>query len=463
MSTREMNGTNETSKPLLFCLDKSNNSNLKQYLSNFSTRYFTDGKYLIKSVLLNKKTEFNASALVLTGDNNAIKEILTNEHCHELKIFIFCQNFTRQIFEPLINESKSPDNIIGLFTTYEDLKDALEDVLVQPTCNRQLIRFITGNLESYLWYIFLKETSFKIKPGPSKQLIDIADVNRKIEYDPLITLYTLRSSILNLSQRKISDKKIFYGTVLKKSLIENLQSNINNLISFNSFVHLQGHNRVQEARHQSVQCCSRRNDECSVIFELESADQPTFKIIRVFLSNHDMNLWIVQLVGTHECVKLSKQFSYFKQISMTSTFCQQPEVLFGQILIEMNEIDIAHKYFFEILIKQYDRLEKNYKTLNQLWENEKKYAEVVVHMATEFQQIKMASSLNKTTNKESNEMTFLESDLDSTWETPIALQDISKIQDLLTPISYQVDQILCGKIVKPQTTSIPKKPCCPLL
>ncbi|CAF4282002.1 unnamed protein product, partial [Rotaria sordida] len=195
-----MNTTNEISKPLLFCLDKSNNSNLKQHLYNFSIRFFNNSKYLIKNILLNKTTEFKPLALILTGDFNSIKEILTNQHCYTIKIFIFCQNFTRQIYEPLMIESKSINHIIGLFTTLDDLKDALEDILIQSIYNRQLIRFITGNLETYLWYEFLKEISFKINTDYSKQSIDISIINRQIEYDPLISLYTLRSSIRNLSQ-----------------------------------------------------------------------------------------------------------------------------------------------------------------------------------------------------------------------------------------------------------------------
>ena len=42
----------------------------------------------------------------------------------KMKIFIYCQNFARQIYEPLMIESKSVANIIGLFTTIDDLKDA---------------------------------------------------------------------------------------------------------------------------------------------------------------------------------------------------------------------------------------------------------------------------------------------------------------------------------------------------
>ncbi|CAF1103571.1 unnamed protein product [Rotaria sordida] len=456
-----MNTTNEISKPLLFCLDKSNNSNLKQHLYNFSIRFFNNSKYLIKNILLNKTTEFKPLALILTGDFNSIKEILTNQHCYTIKIFIFCQNFTRQIYEPLMIESKSINHIIGLFTTLDDLKDALEDILIQPIYNRQLIRFITGNLETYLWYEFLKEISFKIDTDYSKQSIDISIINRQIEYDPLISLYTLRSSIRNLSQRKISDKKIFYGNVIKKNLIEKLQLNINNIISFNSFIHLQGYNRIQDARHQSIQCCSRRYDEVSIIFELESADQPTFKIIRVFHSNHDLNLWIVQLIGTHECIKLSKQFSHIKHTTITLTQWQQPEILFGQILIEMNEIDKAYTYFFHILIKQYDQLNKIYMIANQLWQNDKKYTEAIAYIATEFQQIKSINSSNKNINKDKDELTDIESEIDSTWETPIALQDINKINDLLAPISYQIDQVLTHGNLSKRSRSANQ--CCSLL
>ncbi len=450
-----MNTTNESTKPLVFCLDKSNNSNLKQCLYNFSTRFFNDGKYLIKSILLSKKTEFIPTALILTGDCNSIKEILTNQHSHSLKTFIFCQNFTRLKYEPLMNESKSIDHIIGLFTTTEDLKDALENALIKPIHNRQLIRFITNDLEAYLWYEFLKETSFKIDTVPSKQSIDVSTINRQIEYDPLIPLYTLRSSIRNLSQRTPASKKIFYGSVIKKDFIEKLESNVNNIISFNSFIHLQGHTRTIDARHQSLQCCSRRNDEVPIIFELELADQPTFKIIRVFNSNNDINLWIVQLVGTHECVKIAKQFSHVKRTtSSLGQWQQQPEILFGQILMAMNELDKAYMYFFQIIINQYDQLNKIYTKANQLWDQEKKYSEAVDHIAIEFQQIKSLTSLNKTTNKVNEELTYHESELDSTWEAPIALQDASKISDLLSPISYRVDQVLCGETIPKISTTI---------
>jgi hypothetical protein len=453
-----------TTKPLIFCLDKSNNSNLKQCLYNFSPRFFTDGKYLIKSILLNKKTEFIPSAILLTGDYNTIKEILTNSHCHSIKIFIFCQNFTRQVYEPFMNESKLNENIIGLFTIIDDLKYALEDILINSIHNRQLIRFITNNLDSYLWYEFLKETSYKIHTVLPKQTIDIAIINRQIEYDPLITLYTLRSSIRNLSQRTISHKKIFYGTVIKKDLIEKFQLNINNIISFNSFIHLEGHNRSLDARHQSLQCCSRRFDEVSIIFELESANQPTFKIIRIFNLNDDINLWVIQLIGTHECVKISKQFSHVKRTTTSLIQWEQPEILFGQILIEMNEIDIAYKYFFEIFINQYDQLNKIYTKTKELWINNENYIEAINIIATEFQQIKsiISSSSNKIINQGNEELTYLESEFDSTWDQPIALLDDSKINDLLAPISYRVDQVLCRENIPKTSTSTSARRRCTL-
>ena len=431
-----MNTTNEQTKPLIFCLDKSDNSNLKRCLYNFSTRFFHDGKSLIKSLLLNKKTEFLPSSVILTGDVNTIKEILINQHIQKIKIFIFCQNFTRQNYELFMMESKFNAHIIGLFTTNEDLTDALEDILIKPIHNRQLIRFVTDNLDSYLWYDFLKQTSFKIDTTSSKQSIDIASINRQIEYDPLITLYTLRSPIRNLSHRTPTNKKIFYGTVLKKDIIEQLQSNIDNLISFNSFIHLQGSNRSLDARQQSLQCCSRCYDEVSVLFELELSDQPTFKIIRIFNSNDAFNLWIVQLVGTHECVKISKQFSRVKSLSTSLIQYQQPEILFGQILIEMKEINKAYMYFFQILINQHDQLSSIYTKVNDLWIKEENYSQAIQYIANEFQKI-------KTNNKGTDELTYLESEFDSTWETPIALQDANKINDLLPPISYRVDQVLC--------------------
>jgi hypothetical protein len=147
-----MNTTNESPKPLIFCLDKSNNSNLKQCLYNFSPRFFNDGKTLLKSLVLNKKTDIPPSGIILTGDVNSMKDILINQHIQSLKIFLFCQNFMRQNYELFMIEFKSIDHIMGLFTTNEDLKNALEDILIKPIHHRQLIRFITNNLDSYLWY-----------------------------------------------------------------------------------------------------------------------------------------------------------------------------------------------------------------------------------------------------------------------------------------------------------------------
>ncbi|UJR32882.1 hypothetical protein I4U23_020343 [Adineta vaga] len=438
-----------TSKPLVFCLDKSNNSNLKQCLYNFTTRFFTDGKYLIKSIIVNAKTEFLPVALVLTGDYHSIKDIITDARSHSMKSFIFCQNSNRQTYESLMKDST--DQIIGIFTLIEDLKDALDDILLKPIAERQLIRLITNNLESYLWYEFLKQTALKIDTVSPKQTIDIPNINRQIEFDPYLTLYTLRSTIRELNQQTSAHKKIIYGTVIKRDIIDMLQLNINNLIAFNSFVHLQGQNRTLDAHHQALQCCSRRYNEVSVIFELELADQPIFKIIRVFHSTNDKNLWIVQLVGTHECVKVSKQFSHTKLTTTSLSQWKQPEILFGQILIAMNEIDKAYSYFFDIIINRYDQLSKIYTTIHQLWMQEKKYTEVIDLIATEFQQIKPNNTLNKNTNKNKDEFTYLESEFDSTWETPIALQDEKKINELLTPISYQVDHVL----FKPKTTNPP--------
>jgi Tol biopolymer transport system component len=208
-----------------------------------------------------------------------------------------------------------------------------------------------------------------------------------------------------------------------------------------------------------LQCCSRRNDEASIIFELELADQPTFKIIRVFNSNDNMNLWVVQLIGTHECVKLSKQFSHIKRDTIPSlTQWPQPEILFGQILIEMNEIDKAYTYFFQILINQYDRLNKIYAKANELWKQDKKYTEAVDCIATEFQQIKSTTSSNKT----QEELTYLESEFDSTWESPIALQDVNKVNDLLAPISYRVDQVLFKESTMNLTTTTSTRRRCTL-
>ncbi|CAF0989775.1 unnamed protein product [Adineta steineri] len=448
-----MTTTIDQTKPLVFCLDKSTNSNLKRCLFNFTTRFFADGKYLLKSIVLNEKSEFMPLALILNGDYNSVQEILSKQKNSLIKIFIFCQNFNRQIYEPFMKESNSSTHIIGLFTTIEDLQDTLENILIKQVHNRQLIRFITDNLETYLWYEFLKQTSMNIDTVPSKQSIDIPIINRQMEYNPLITLYTLRSSIRNLVQKTSANKKIFYGSVTKKNLIEKLESNINNLISFNSFIHLQGHSRTVDARHQSLQCCSRCNDEVSIIFELELADQPTFKIIRVFNSNDKNNLWIVQLVGTNECVKLSKQFSYTKRT--TSSLCQwqQPEILFGHILLAMNEIDEAYNFFFQILINQYDQLSKIFTTANKLWIEEQKYNEAIDQIATEFQQIKSITSTSRTTNRGTDEITYLESEFDSTWETPIALEDGKKINDLLPPISYRVDHILSKESIPKLSTT----------
>ncbi|CAF0982408.1 unnamed protein product [Adineta ricciae] len=453
-----------TGKPLVFCLDKSNNSNLKQCLNNFTPRFFTDSKYLLKSIVVNAKAEFIVSALILTGDFYTIKDILFNPHCHSMKSFVFCQNLTRQTYESLMKDSA--DRIIGLFTTIEDLKDALEDVLIKPIAERQLIRLITNNLESYLWYEFLKQTAAKIDTVPLKQPVDVANVNRQIEFDPLLTLYKLRSSIRDLKQRTSAQKKVFYGTVVKKELIDALVSNTNNLMSFNSFVHLQGHTRALDARHQSLQCCSRRSNEVSVLFELELADQPTFKIIRIFNSANDKDLWVVQLVGTHECVKVSKQFSRSKLMTSLLSQWEQPEILFGQILVAMNEINKAYSYFFDTIINRYDQLSKIYTNVHRLWEEEQKYNEVVDLIATEFRQIKPLNALNKNTIKRKEETTYLESEFDSTWETPIALQDEKKINDLLPPISYRVDNVLCKpstlQLALPSSSLSTSKRCCTL-
>jgi hypothetical protein len=450
---------NEVTKPLVFCLDKSTNSSLKQCFYNFSPRFFTDGKYLIKSILLSKKSEFIPLAIVLTGDFHSVKEIVTNAQSQTIKIFIFCQNFTRQNYESL---SKLNDHIMGLFTTNDDLKDALEDILIKPIHHRQLIRFITGNLDEYLWYELLKETSMKIDTVPPKQQIDVSNINRQIEYDPLVTLYTLRSPIRNLSERAISHKKIFYGTVIKKDFIEKFQSNLNNLISFNSFIQHQGHNRSVDARHQSLQCCSRRADEVSILFELEFADQPTFKIIRIFNSNDDVNLWIVQLIGTHECVKIAKQFSHLKRTTTPLIQCQRPEILFGQILIEMNEIEHAHRFFFEIFVNQYDQLNHIYTKAKDLWEKDENYIESIRLIEMEFQHIKSKKLENKITNQNKEEVTYFESEFDSIWDPPIALEDANKINDLLAPISYRVDQVLCRPDIPKPLPSTPSRRRCTL-
>lgn len=445
-----------TTKPLVFCLDKSLNSELKQCMYNFTSRFFTEGKQLLKSILVNKKTEFIPAALVLNSDYHTIKDILTNAHSRQIKIFIFCSNSSRQSYESFMLDTKLNDHIIGLFTTIDDLKNALNDILLQTINNRELVRFVTDNLDLYLWYEFLKETALKVSTNLLKQTIDIPYVNRQIEYDPLISLYTLRSSIRNLSQRTAPHKKIFYGTVMRKDVIEKFQSNINNIISFNSFVQLQGHHRSLDARHQSLQCSSRRFDEASIIFELESADQPTFKIIRVFNSNDDMNLWIVQLIGTHECVKLVKQFSHIKRRTTPLIQWQQPEILFGQILIHMNEIDQAYRFFFDIFINQYDQLNNIYTKAKDLWGKDGDYNQTVNMIAEGFQHIKA----NVTTNQGKDELTYFESELDSTWESPIALLDASKVNDLLAPISYRVDQVLCRvDIPKPPPSSTTRRRC----
>jgi hypothetical protein len=50
-------------------------------------------------------------------------------------------------------------------------------------------------------------------------------------------------------------------------------------------------------------------------------------------------------------------------------------------------------------------------------------------------------------------LTYLESEFDSTWDPPIALLDNSKVNDLLAPISYRVDQVLCGGSIPNPSTS----------
>ena len=447
-----------TSKPVVFCLDKSTNSILKQCLYNFSPRFFTDGKYLLKSVLLSKKTEYLPLALILTGDYHSIKDIVTNSHTQSIKIFIFCPNLSRQTYEPLMIHSNSSVHLMGLFTIIEDLRDALENTLINTTHRRQLIRFITDNLDSYLWYELLKETSMKIETVPPKQPIDIANINRQIEYNPFLTLYTLRSSIRYLSEQSITHKKIFYGTVIHKDLIDKFQSNLNNIIVFNSFVQHQGHHRTLDARHQSLQCCSRSPDEVSIVFELESATQPTYKIIRIFNSNDESNLWIVQLIGTHECVKLVKQFSHVKRSSSLSMQWQRPEMLFGYLLIEMNEIEQARRFFLETLVNQYDRLNEIYTKVKDLWEKDGNYREAIGLITMEFEQIKL-----KKTNQTHEELTYMESEFDSIWDPPIALTDANKISDLLAPISYRVDQVLFGRDLPKSSTNAPSRRRCTLL
>ena len=451
-----------TPKPLVFCLDKSSNSILKQCFYNFAPRFFTDGKYLLKSILLSKKSEFIPSALVLTGDYHSVKDIVTNSYTQSIKSFIFCQNLSRQTYESLMTGSNSSGHIMGLFTVVDDLRDALEDLLIAPVHRRQLIRFITDNLDSYLYYQLFKETSMKIETVPPKQPIDIPNVNRQIEYDPLLSFYTLRSPIRYLSEQSISHKKIFYGTVLHKDLIDKFQSNINNLIAFNSFVQHQGHQRTLDARHESLQCCSRRVDEVSVLFELEFASQPTFKIIRIFHSNNDMNLWIVQLIGTHECVKLIKQFSHTKRSNSLSMQWQRPEMLFGYLLIEMNEIESARRFFLEILVNQYDRLSQIYPTVRDLWEKQGNYLEAIGLITMEFEQIKLKKTDKKTSNSKQEELTYLESEFDSIWDPPIALADANKINDLLAPISYRVDQVLCRQDLPKPSISTPSRRRCTL-
>lgn len=299
----------------------------------------------------------------------------------------------------------------------------------------------------------------KIETVPPKQPIDIASINRQIEYNPFLTLYTLRSPIRYLSEQIITHKKIFYGTVLHKDLIEKFQTNLNNLVVFNSFVQHQGHQRTLDARHQSLQCCSRRVDEVSIIFELESATQPAYKIIRIFNSNDDANLWIVQLIGTNECVKIIKQFSHAKRSNSLSMQWQRPEMLFGYLLIEMNEIEYARRFFLEILVNQYDHLNGIYTKVRDLWEKEGNYREAIGLITMEFEQIK----LKKTTNQTHEELTYLESEFDSIWDPPIALTDANKIDDLLAPISYRVDQVLFRRDLFKPSTPAPSRRRCTLL
>ena len=455
-----MNASTEQTRPVVFCLDKLTNSNLKQCFYNFTCRLFIDEKSFLKNLSLSIKTDFIPAGIVLAGDTHLIKNLLSNANLSSIKIFIFCSNSSRQTYEIFMRDTKSSEHLMGLFTTVDDLRYSLEDILLQTQNQRDPIRFITDNLDAYLWYGFLRETSTKIPANvSSKQTIDIPNINRQIEYDPLISLYTHRSLIRTLNERTLSHKKIFYGTVLKKTLIDNLQNNKNNLIAFHSFVQFQGYQRSLDARHQALDMCSRRFDEASVLFEFELANQPTYKVARMFNSNDATNLWIVQLIGTHECVKLIKQFAYLKRTMTNLYLWKQPEILFGSILVEMNEKLVAYRFFFDILINQYDQLNKIYTKAKDLWENEENYQAAIELIAHEYQQVKPMKA-----NQINDEFTYLESEFDSLWEQPIALADNDKIQELLAPISYRMDQVLCsGPIPKTTSTSSANKHRCILL
>jgi hypothetical protein len=78
-------------------------------------------------------------------------------------------------------------------------------------------------------------------------------------------------------------------------------------------------------------------------------------------------------------------------------------------------------------------------------------------VATEFQQFKSKKVESKTTNQNKEEATYFESEFDSIWEPPIALEDANKINDLLAPISYRVDQVLFQSDISKSATSIPSR------
>lgn len=452
---------NPLNKPLVFCLDKSASSSLKQSLNDFSVRFFHDGKSLIKSLLLNDKTAFLPTALILTGDIHSIEDILRHSKRFTIAKFILCQNFTRQIYEPLMTEPFSTSSIVGLFTTIDHLKDALEEHFQPTPRERHLLRLITNHLDAYLWYALLRETSLKIPSKTSKSSLDLSIVNKRLEDDPLLNLYVYRSSISTLAERKPSTKKIFFGCVVQRAVLEQIQTSLDNLIAFNAFVHLQGHSRAIEARHQSLQCCSRRHDEVSIIFELESADQAAFKIIRVFNTDSEHHLWVAQLVGTEECKKLSRQFSHMKRTSYVDVRWQQPEILFGLILIEMKEFDKAHEYFFQLLVNQYDQLSSVRAQSKDLWETEQSYLEVVNLFATALEEIKSTASVKMAPAR--RETTYQESAIESEVDIPIALQDKQKISALLQPISYGLDRILDDGIVRKTSKATSKSRCCTVL
>ena len=451
-----------SSAPLLFYLDKSNNFKLRQCCDEYPNRLFHDGKCLIRMLRINQDNGSSPLALVLKSDRNSIENILRKSNNSQIKTLIFCPDSNRETYESLINENPSFSTLIfGFFTDVEDLRIALDQLIQRTSNERQLFRLISNQMYSYFSYEFLKKTALQIEfNAPSNQNYDLSLVNRRLEHDPLLSFYNERAALSHFLSEKPSNKKIFYGTTIKKTLLEQIQSNLNNLICFNSFVQLQGYPRSLDARHQVLQCCSRRTDEVAVIFELESANQSVFRVIRVFRTDEESRIFIVQLIGTDEYENLSNQFSQTKTKSYSNVCWQQPEILFGLMLIEMNEIEKSRKYFFELLVKQHHQLNQITRTAYDLWARDGLYLEVVDRFASKLNEIRyQKKQFGKEFHLDINQI-YLDPSSDTS--KPISSADVNKIKELRGPISFMADEIFYLKEKKYDETT-PTSQCCTIL